>query len=436
MGFLMRQNFNNQYEKKGPSMFRIIFIGIIIMAITLLVISIFVLPDRLEEGDTVYKAEYPTQTEPPNVELSSLLTDSIKQFAADSVPKTLGTKQGNRLYSPVSLYSSLLMLSSLSSGETKAEILAALNKQTNVDEQAQELFSALYYQGEQGGLVLGNSLWINTTIEVNKAYLQQTGEQNYLTSYQIGYKSGSSRDKVARWLRHNSNNRLGVRSAAYSFSNDQYFSLVGSLYYQAQWQKPFNPQDSLTTSFGENEVTYMKKTEVGSYWQDDNYRLGSMELTDGNKMVFILPDENTTTDSLLAGTELIDDICKGRAIDRYAYNTINWTVPKFSLIYEWDLIDCLKNLGVENAFANNADFSPLTANSPAFFGGGRQSVVISVDENGCESYNLTLNSTGQDIYTPSGEPKTLELTRPFIVMVLTKDNLPLYIGVVENPLYQ
>jgi|GEM_PF-6382796 len=435
MGFLMRQNFNNQYEKKGPSMFRIVIIGIIIMAITLLIIAINVLPDRLEEGDTVYKAEYPVQTEQPTVELSSQLINDVNQFAATSVPKTLGVKQGNRLYSPVSLYSSLLMLSELGAGETNSEILAALNNQINVDGQATQLFSSLYYQGNQGGLVLGNSLWINTSIEVNKEYLQQIGEQNYLTSYQIGFRSGSSPDKVGRWLRFNSNNRLGARSAAYSFSNDQYFSLVGSLYYQAQWQKPFKPEESFTTSFGDNEVTYMKKTEVGSYWQDDNYKLGSMELTDGNKMVFVLPEENTTIEQLLSDSTLVDKVCMGMAVNRVAYNTINWTVPKFTLMYEWDLIDCFKALGVEKAFTIDADFSTVTSNSPVNFGGGRQSVIISVDENGCESTNLTLNTTGQDLYEPSGETATMELTKPFIVMVLGTDNLPLYIGVVENPIY-
>ncbi|MBQ3109261.1 MAG: serpin family protein, partial [Clostridia bacterium] len=149
-------------------------------------------------------------------------------------------------------------------------------------------------------------------------------------------------------------------------------------------------------------------------------------------MQFILPEEGVTPYDILMDSERMARIFAGTDAKDNIYGRIDFSVPKFEYSDKLDLIDTLSDLGVTDAFSReNADFSPASDWSPLFVSRVRQETNISIDEKGVEAAAFT-----EIAYAGAAMPKDygeIILDRPFIYIIYSRYQIPMFIGVVNDP---
>ena len=144
-------------------------------------------------------------------------------------------------------------------------------------------------------------------------------------------------------------------------------------------------------------------------------------------MVFVLPDEGVTPESLLQRqgflTELTGD---------YNAAELVWSVPKFDVKSSTGLNEALQALGVTDAFdGTKADFTPLTDNG-AVVDSVMQAARVKIDEDGVEAAAYTeivVNESAMMEMPPTVE---MELDRPFLFVIFDSSNVPLFVGTVNT----
>ena len=77
-----------------------------------------------------------------------------------------------------------------------------------------------------------------------------------------------------------------------------------------------------------------------------------------------------------------------------------------------------------------ADFTPLAKDVCLWVGEINHGVRVKIDEKGCTAAGYTQG----DVICGTDVPNLVKLDRPFIFAVLTENGIPLFTGVVNNPL--
>ena len=146
-------------------------------------------------------------------------------------------------------------------------------------------------------------------------------------------------------------------------------------------------------------------------------------------MVFVLPDEGVTPESLLEDGSLLSRL---NFNDPSAQSgTIQWSVPKFDVSSELDLLPALERLGITDLLdADAADLSPLTSIG-AYLSGATQMARVKADEEGVEAAAVTILTMDATAALEESEPMVMDLDRPFLFVIRTED-IPLFVGIVNQ----
>ena len=151
-------------------------------------------------------------------------------------------------------------------------------------------------------------------------------------------------------------------------------------------------------------------------------------------MWFILPDEGKTTADVLNNSSYGEMISLGDGEDGWQnkkYMKVNLSVPKFDVSSTVNLKDGLNKMGVTKVFdMESADFTAITSDSPVYVTAVNQSAKVEIDEKGVKAATY-IELPGCGSAMPPEEIIDFVLDRPFL-FVITKGNLPLFTGVVNN----
>ena len=212
--------------------------------------------------------------------------------------------------------------------------------------------------------------------------------------------------------------------------------LASSLYYRAGWRDEFHEantwEDTFTAAGGVNsQVDFMHRSENGLFLDEDGYQAASLSTRLG-EMVFVLPDEGVTPESLLNDP----DFLKGLVFSDEAgahWGEVQWSVPKFDVNSNLGLLDTLKGLGINNLLdPDAADLSNLT-DIPAYISDALQMARVKVDEEGVEAAAVTIMmmEATSAMMPEEQEVCIMDLDRPFL-FVVRSNNLPLFVGIVNQ----
>ena len=151
-------------------------------------------------------------------------------------------------------------------------------------------------------------------------------------------------------------------------------------------------------------------------------------------MWFILPDEGKTTADVLNNSSYGEMISSGDGEEGWQnkkYMKVNLSVPKFDVSSTVNLKDGLNKMGVTKVFdMESADFTAITSDSPVYVTAVNQSAKVEIDEKGVKAATY-IELPGCGSAMPPEEIIDFVLDRPFL-FVITKGNLPLFTGVVNN----
>ena len=365
---------------------------------------------------------------------------ALTAFAARSTPLAIAGHEGeNAVYSPLSLWSALAMLAQCADGDSRQQVLDALGADSveQLQEQVSHIWQTLYTDDGQSALILANSIWLNSSLE--GSYVPDTlntlAQKYYAGTYSVPMGTGEADQAVTDWVRKQTNGLIGGDQPVVQTKAETLALLASSLYYKAAWQDEFVSdltQEDIFTDANRNEsrVDFMHKTEDANFIRRDGYQAARLS-THLGEMVFVLPDEGVTPESLLDEPDFLSRLeFYGDAV---TWGEVQWSVPKFDVNSDLNLMDSLSALGITDLpNPDRADLSALT-DLDAFLSDAKQLARVKVDEEGVEAAAvtiLTLDCTSALI--PEELPVcVMDLDRPFLFIVRTQD-IPLFIGIVNQ----
>ena len=364
--------------------------------------------------------------------------EALLRFAGMSTPLALAGKEGkNAVYSPLSLWSALVLLAQCAQGESRTQVLDALGAGSleTLRAQLSQVWRSLYTDDGVSSLLLSNSIWLNSAREGR--YVQETldllAQDCFSSVFAVPMGSQEADQAVSDWI---SRETCGLISGPVTQTSPETLAiLVSSLYYRAGWSDEFQPEqteeDAFTDAAGqEGWVDFMHQTQMGSFLRREGYQAAWLNTQLGER-VFVLPSPGTAPEDLLRDPGLLAGLRRSEAEDTL-FGEIQWSVPKFDVESDLDLMDALAALGITDLQdPDRADLSALTDLS-AFLSEAQQLARVKVDEEGVEAAAVTiLTMTENAAPAPPEEVCVMDLDRPFL-FVIYSNRLPLFVGVVNQ----
>ena len=362
-------------------------------------------------------------------------TETLQRFS-DETAAAFFIGDRNAVYSPVSLYAALGMLTELTDGETKQQVMDLLGVSDSeaLRQWTKALWQQLCYDEQDSALRLGNAAFLNENMAFHKEPLDVLAEDYYASSYQLPMGSKAADKTIAAWLDQQTNDLLAEDTGAIKTKEIDLLRLYNTIYYKAAWRAEFSggatEKDIFTAADGtEQTCDFMHISIEGSpVALGEGYRCASLYLKDGGRMTFYLPDEGVTVEELLQRKNILSEPL---AVAQYEAR-VNWSVPKFDIRASLELNDALRALGVTDAFDKAAaDFTPLT-DTGAVVSSVMQAARVRIDEEGMEAAAYTeiiVEPTAAE--PPPCSEEEMNLNRPFL-FAIWKDGAPLFIGAVQT----
>lgn len=365
----------------------------------------------------------------------------VRDFSFTSAASILNTEDTsiNSVYSPISLYMALTLLAETTESSTREEILNLLSvsDMNLISSETPKLFRSLYTDNEIGKLNLANSLWLSNTYDFKKDTIDRITSNYYAHSFSVDFGDAGTSQSISNWISKNTGGKLGTDPSTFTPDPSQVMSIINTIYFYDQWQNEFNSELTKSDEFKLADGTtvssdFMNTQATQSFSKGTNYISSSLSFKNQCSMVFILPDEGVSPYDIINNPETLSKAVNYIGTPNEKYGQVTFKVPKFNFTNDLKLNDALKVLGVEEIFSSNADFSPLTDNKDLFVSQVKQSATISIDEIGCEAAAFTeilICGSG-----PSTDRADMILNKPFIFAIKDSNGIPLFIGVINNPL--
>ena len=351
---------------------------------------------------------------------------------------------GNKNLSPVSVYIALSMAAEGARGETQGELLALLGAQDAADMRrtAQELLSSLEVRGETGEIALADSLWLgeqDERVRFYEAYLDVLRDSYGAEARSVPFGDPAAGEEIAAWIREKTREKINISEDAMRFDADTLAVLINTVFLKDSWREPFHEDRTEQGTFHRSngkpkKVDYMRRTDRnGTIVRGDGFLRYALPLNEVGRMVFVLPDEGVSLESLLGGPEKVTALLR----DGEEKNAdVDLMVPKFRFQDRTDLEEILQSLGVRTCFTGMADFSGMT-NTPAHVSRVLQESYIGVDEKGVEAAAYTLVALAKSAAIPVEREKIdFHLTRPFLYAIESRDGTVLFLGTVAEPVQE
>ena len=368
-------------------------------------------------------------------DLSGFLSTTIPEFLTDDSGK-------NMAYSPLNLYIALGMLAEITDGNSRSQILDLLGTKDmeKLREQTQTLWNTHYIDDGISSCILASSMWLDDDYSFKKSTLEALANNYYASSYQGEADSTEFQQELRNWLNEQTGDLLKESANSMPFPDDMIMTLATTLYFEAEWKNAFSPSANTNEVFhgynGDVTCEFMHSSTTAKYYWGENFSATAKELKNGGKMYFLLPDEGVSTNEVLTNAQALELILNTSSYENVKSLVVNLSLPKFDISSQIDFAEQIQSLGITDVFLPGiADFSPLLEDSSAsemYVNNIDHNVRVMIDEKGCTAaaYTAILMPGGA---MPPDEEVDFCLDRPFVFIITSSSDLPLFIGVINTP---
>lgn len=334
----------------------------------------------------------------------------------------------NIFYSPYSIASALSMLDVGAGGTTKNELENALGI-TDLDKWNDEMKAYLSKDWSQNTFVnTANSVWMNkgTTwaANINSDFLTPAKDYYSGEIYEADFDGQADKvvQNVNNWVSDNTNKM--IPEILKEIPGGTVMMLINAVYFEGKWDTPFTEDKTFQSSFYGNDkesVVDMMHLYGEHFAYMDNGEIKGITLPyDGDNVVMkvFMPttddgDINKLFDKLSneEKQKLIDSLDDASNVE---IDTLQ--LPKFTDEQSIDgLDDILKNMGIQSAYSESADFSKI-ADGIAVSSVNHKAKVI-VDENGTKAAAETDIMIKETAMMPSEETYNFIVDKPFVYVI-------------------
>lgn len=321
-------------------------------------------------------------------------------------------KDQNYMISPFSIKMAMMMAANGANGYTQKEILSALGV-SSIDEYNQKASDIItrYNSNKDVNLNVANSIWLNKT-EAMGANFKNTYKK-IISDFYKGVAREESADTIASkindFIAKETNNKItnvlpAERPAGFLSA------LVNTIYFKGSFENQFDTANTKKDTFtdrngNKSEIDFMNQTKHFGYYENDGVQMLKMNYSGRDiAMYILLNDDDKDVD--------INDI-----ISKMEYKNVSVSMPKFKTEFTKSFVDVLKQMGINIAFTNAADFSNMFDNVEAHISDVIHKTFIEVDENGTEAAAATVILMTKNSLPMPEEIKEFKANRPFTYFI-------------------
>lgn len=390
--------------------------------------------EGFEEVYSAWRSDQQAQRDQPEG-----YADSLQPFFRTAIPALLDQGSENAVCSPLNIFMALSLLAESTNGSSRQQILDALNAAdlSNLRTQAGQIWNAHYNNDGATSCVLANSLWLRNGLEYHDATVRSLSENYYASVFQGPLGSEEMTQALRDWLDTQTDGLLSDQVGNLQMSPDTNLALASTIYYRAKWQNIFHKDRNTDGIFyskeGERDAVFMNRTASAPYYWGADFGAVALSLEDGSRMWLVLPDENKSPADVLANGQALELILG----DPESYPDqrrilVHLSLPKFDISGSMELKDPLSTLGICDVFTSSADFRPILPSSAAWLDSAQHAARVAIDEEGVTAAAYTVMMTVGAAPPPKDEIY-LTFDRPFLFVISSHDNLPLFAGIVNTP---
>lgn len=368
--------------------------------------------------------------------------DNLVSYFARSIPTFLAAEEGeNAVCSPLNIYMALAMLAETTDGDTRAQILELLNAESLADlrTQAGHVWNAHYSADGATSSVLANSLWLDDSISYNPQTAETLAKSYFASVYRGQLGSDEANQALRDWLNRQTDGLLEEQAGQLQLDQRTVMALASTVLYRAKWFNEFfeerNTEGTFHSPNGDTEVTFMNSViSYGPYFWGEDFSAVYLVLEDTSRMWLILPDEGKTPADILESGHAMELILGDwEAYENQSQVQVNLSVPKFDVASDMELTEKLVQLGITRAFDEfEADFSAIFPEDSASLNSVQHAARVAIDEEGVTAAAYTVMLV-VGAGAPPFEQIDFVLDRPFLFVITSRADLPLFTGVVNNP---
>ncbi len=351
----------------------------------------------------------------------------VAQASEIDLLQTLYREKGQTIVSPLSLNLALMMAAEGAKGETRAQLLAAAG--LTEDTLLQFTQQAMALTGS--GVSIANAAFVKENLKVLEAYDAALRDRYQAERFSID--SSDVNDKVNAWVKEKTGGLI-EKLLDQPPDPNLMMMLVNALALKADWSEPFEAEATYQQPFhaadGDVDADFMHQTSDLLYTQQDGMKAVRLPYQDSTlSLTVILPDQDILT-----------------ALDKLAKTPVDWnkafgettnvalSLPKLSLEDTLPLIDCLKALGVQDAFDERADFSGIDGEEDLYISSVLQKTRLDIDEKGTTAAAAT--SIGMSAKAMPMEERPIEFTvdKPYILLLTDSETgITLFAAAIDKP---
>lgn len=321
-------------------------------------------------------------------------------------------KDQNYMISPFSIKMAMMMAANGANGYTQKEILSALGV-SSIDEYNQKASDIItrYNSSKDVNLNVTNSIWLNKDESMGANF--KGTYKKIISDFYKGVareeKANSIAKKINDFISKETKNKitnvLPTEEPAGFLS-----ALVNTIYFKGSFENQFNTantkKDTFTDRNGEkSKIDFMNQTEYFGYYENDGVQMLKMDYSGRDiAMYILLNDDDKDVD--------INDI-----ISKMEYKKVSVSMPKFKTEFTKSFVDVLKQMGINIAFTNAADFSNMFDNVEAHISDVIHKTFIEVDENGTEAAAATVILMTKNSLPMPEEIKEFKANKPFTYFI-------------------
>lgn len=367
--------------------------------------------------------------------------DGLDVFFRNSIPEFLAGDPGeNAVCSPLNLYMALALLAEVTGGDTRQQVLDLLNASgiEKLRTQAGHVWNAHYCADGASTCTLANSVWMDDGLNYDGNVLETLTNSYYASAFQGDLGSPEMDAALQDWLNDQTGGLLKDQIQNVHMDPATVLALASTIYYRAKWTNEFwegaNTEDVFHGTAGDVTATYMNTClTYGPYYWGEDFGAVSLGLEDGSRMWLVLPDEGHSPEDILASGHALELIL-GSPYESENQKSlrVNLSLPKFDIVADRKLNDALKALGITDAFdPAKAEFSLIRTEDDCWLDSVDHAARVAIDEEGVTAAAYTVMLMCGAAMPPEEEMDFI-LDRPFLFVITSRDNLPLFAGVVNQ----
>jgi serpin B len=356
----------------------------------------------------------------------------------------------NLFFSPASIHLALLMVREGATGDTLTQFddvlgLAEFGDDVSPADSAAMLIAILNGISEEEGdvqLAVANSLWGQEGYKWKADFLDSLDLNFSAPLEQVDYIGDveAAQEAINAWTAEHTNDKIQDIIPNGMLDSMTRLVLVNTIYFKSAWLHTFETHATSTGTFNVSadetmDAEMMYQEEYLRMAQLDGLAMLEMPYDDMNLAMYILlPD---AVDGLADARTWLSEGNLDDAMADLQRGYIGLKMPKFKMTSEFGLNDVLKDMGLTNAFGEEADFTGMSETAleeGLHISDVRHKAFVAVNEDGTEAAAATAIGMATMSIPPQPTPFTAD--RPFMFVIRENSTGEiLFIGQVVRPEY-